>query len=245
MNLKGKCALVTGSSRGIGAAIATRLAADGARVAVHCHRNVEAAKAVIAEISQRGGTAVLVQGDVSNAADCRSLVASAADQLGTIDILVNNAGTIRRLAFGEMTIEDVQEQLNTNVLSVVLMSQEAVKRFPPSGGRIINVSSNLAFGGFPGAAIYCAAKAAVVSLTHTFAKELGARGITVNSIAPGGTETDMLSDLDPTVRAWVIQNTPLGRLGKPDDIADAVAFLASDASRWVTGCTIRADGGFI
>jgi 3-oxoacyl-[acyl-carrier protein] reductase len=244
-SLEGKVALVTGSSRGIGAAIAKRLAADGARVGVHCQSNAAAATGVIDEISRAGGTAVLLKGSVGSPADCRQIVETAAARLGSIDILVNNAGSIRRIPFGKMTLEDAEEQFSTNVFSVLLMSQEAVRRFPATGGRIINISSNLALGGFADVSLYAAAKAAVITMTHCFAKELGARGITVNAVAPGGTETDMLADLAPAMRDYVIQNTPLGRLGRPSDIADVVAFLASDASRWITGCTIRADGGFI
>jgi 3-oxoacyl-[acyl-carrier protein] reductase len=131
------------------------------------------------------------------------------------------------------------------VLAIVLMAQAAVRHFPAAGGRIINISSNLAFAAYPGVSVYSASKAANVMLTHCLAKELGSRGITVNGVAPGGTETDMTADIAPEMREFVIANTPLGRFGRPDDVADVVAFLASDAARWVTGCTIRADGGFV
>ena len=240
---QGKVALVTGASSGIGSAVATRLGRGGAIVAVHYNSHEENAAAVASAISSAGGTAFTVGGDVAKADDAKRIVKAVTDRCNEIDILVNCAGILEYARFGDIDSGSFERQFSVNTLSVVLMMQAAVPHFPKSGGRIVNVSSNIAFRPIEGCAIYCASKAAVSTLTESFSKELASKKIAVNAVAPGATVTPMTAWLTDDLRRGIEQATPLGRMATPDDIADVVAFLVSDGSRWVTGRTILVDGG--
>ena len=238
-----KVALVTGASSGIGSAVATRLGRAGATVAVHYNSHEENAAAVASTITSAGGTAFIVGGDVAKVDDAKSIVKAVVDRCGEIDILVNCAGILEYARFGDIDSASFERQFSVNTLSVVLMMQAAVPHFPASGGRVVNVSSNIAFRPIEGCSIYCASKAAVSTLTEAFSKELASKRITVNAVAPGATVTPMTAWLTDDLRRGIEQATPLGRMAVPADIADVVSFLASDGSRWVTGRTILVDGG--
>ncbi len=243
--LDGKVALVTGASGGIGSAVAKRLAEAGASVAVHYHKNKAGAEAAAEAVKAAGGEALIVTGDAAAPADAARIADEVAARFGRIDILINNAGTLQNLPFGAVTPENFNEQFHNNVLSGIIMMQEAVRHFPADGARVVNVATNLAYGPMEGATVYSAAKAAIITLTQGFARELGKKGITVNAVAPGATDTAMLSWITDETRQWIAQSTPLGRMGQPDDVADVILFLASPASRWVTGRTLIVDGGLI
>ncbi len=238
----GKVALVTGSSRGIGRAIAETLARDGATVIVNYSKSVEAAREVVDGITARGGKAIAIQADISNIADVRRLYAEAQKQLGRIDIVVNNAGILPRAT----PVKDETEQTFDAVFALLkgtYFSMQEAARLLPDGGRVINISSSTTRSWSPGNAIYAGSKSAIEQFTRSLSRELGARGITVNAVVPGLTETDMIGDYTPAVREAVAKNTTLGRLGQPRDIADVVAFIASDEARWITGQMIVANGG--
>jgi 3-oxoacyl-[acyl-carrier protein] reductase len=241
----GKVALVTGASGGIGGSIARTLSAEGAAVALHYNRNAAPAEALAADITAAGGQAMCVGGDTTDAAQCAAIVQDVAARFGFIDILVNNAGALQNLPFGSVTKESFDSQFHVNTLSVVLMMQAAIPHFPERGGAVINLSTNIAASPLPGTTIYAAAKAAINAITAGFAKELGARGITVNAVAPGATDTAMLAWLEDEVRQGIAQATPLGRIGQPEDVAGVVAFFASDAARFVTGRSLIIDGGLV
>lgn len=244
--LAGKLALVTGASRGIGRAIALRLAADGARLAVHGSKGAEE---TVKAIAQAGGAAVSVAGELSSLAGVAAVAAAfkAATGKAAPDILVNNAGiqAAPNDVLAKLSEADFDRLIAINVKAPVFLVQRFLADFP-EGGRIINLSSQLSVIAFPEQIVYSASKAAVNSLTKSLAKELGPRGITVNAVAPGLIETDMTYARffeKAETRAFVAGNTALKRTGKPDDIADIVAFLASNDSRWVTGAYIDAGGG--
>jgi 3-oxoacyl-[acyl-carrier protein] reductase len=239
----GRVALVTGASSGIGSAVATRLGRASATVAVHYNSHKENATAVASAIISTGGTAFIVGGNVAKVDDAKSIVKVVVDRCGKIDILVNCAGILEYARFGDIDPASFERQFSVNALSVVLMMQAAVPHFPDSGGRVINVSTNIAYRPIEGCVIYSASKAAVSTLTEGFSKELASKKITVNAVAPGATVTPMTAWLSDDLRRGIEQATPLGRMAVPDDVADVVAFLASDASRWVTGRTILVDGG--
>lgn len=241
----GRSALVTGGSGGIGAETARKLAAAGAKVGVGFRSNADDANRLVEEIKSSGGEALAIGGDASDPGEAKIIADKMASAFGTIDILVNAAGTLQNLPFGDISAESFHEQFSANTLSVVLMMQEAAKHFSPDGARVVNISTNLAYGPLPGTAIYCAAKAAVITLTQGFANELGGRNIAVNSVAAGATNTQMTAWLDDETRTAIAENTPLGRIAEADDIADVILFLASPAARWITGRTIIADGGLI
>ncbi|MET0261727.1 MAG: glucose 1-dehydrogenase [Rariglobus sp.] len=242
--LADKVAVVTGASKGIGAAIAKHLAAAGAKVVVNYASSRSGADVVVSAITANGGQALAVQGDVSNQADIERLFAESVAAFGPIDILVNNAGIYLTAPLGQITADHVHRQFDLNVLGVILTTQEGVKHFNPAGGSIINMSSVVSSLSLPGISAYAATKAALDSLTRSYAKELGARKIRVNSINPGMVETEGQHASGGIQGQGVIAAmTPLGRIGQPDDIAPAVVYLASDDSSWVSGETHYISGG--
>ena len=243
-DLKEKVALVTGASGGIGGETAKRLAARGVAVAVHYHSNAKAAEALVSEIKDAGGNAIIVGGDAGREDDAKRIVQETVDAFGGLNILVNNAGISTPIDFGAMVDENVDRELSANVKSVIYATQAAAP-FLENGGRVVNVSSNLAYQPIPGMTLYCAAKAAVSCLTHGFAKELGSKGISVNAVAPGATKTQMTAWIPDEMIQGIADGTPLGRVAMPDDIADIIVFLASPESRWVNGRTVLADGGLL
>ncbi len=245
--LQGKVAVVTGASKGIGAGIAKAFAAQGASVVVNYASSKAGADAVVEQITKAGGQAVAVQASLAKEAEVKRLFEQAREAFGRLDILVNNAGVYQFGALEEVTEAEFRRQFDTNVLGPILATREAVKLFPAEGGSVINVSSIASEKGLPGATIYGATKGALDQVTRTHAIELAPRRIRVNTIAPGGVETEGTHSagiIGSDMEAQLIAGTPLGRLGQPDDIADVAVFLASDASRWVTGDRIRVAGGF-
>lgn len=241
--LTGRVAIVTGASRGIGAAIARRLAGDGAIVIVTYARQEEAAVAIARDIESLGGEAEPVRADMADLKAVRALFGASMANYGRVDILVNNAGVAEFVPIDKIDAEHYTRIFDVNVRGPMFAMQEAAKVMA-SPGRIINVSSGAAQAAPPGASVYAASKAALETLTRSLAGELGAKGITVNAVSPGITETDMLAENIPAaVQQRMVANTALGRLGTPDDIADAVAFLASDEARWITGQVIGVNGG--
>ncbi|MCB2409162.1 SDR family NAD(P)-dependent oxidoreductase [Hymenobacter lucidus] len=241
--LAGKVAVVTGASRGIGHAIAQRLSKDGATIVVNYAQNRAKAEELVATLAANGGQAIAVQADLGNLADVRRLFEQTQAQFGRLDILVNNAGIGGEPAFGEMDAERYAAIFDVNVRGVLFAAQEAAQRFGADGGRIINLSSVL--GNRPSAfgVAYGATKAAVDSITKSLAVLLGPKGIRVNAVAPGLTVTDMGTAMPAAIQEHVARTTALGRMGEAEEIADVVAFLAGDSSRWITGQTVYADGG--
>ena len=244
--LKGKVAVVTGASKGIGASIAEHLAAEGASVVVNYAASKTGADSVVRRISEKGGTAVAVQADVSRPDDIKRLFAQTRAAYGKVDVLVNNAGIYEFAPLDAVTPEHFHKQFNLNVLGLLLATQEAVKLMGPTGGSIINVSSIAGPMPVENASVYSATKAAVDAVTIALSKELGPKKIRVNSLNPGMVETEGLhaagiaaSDFRKTVES----QTPLGRIGKPDDIARVAVFYASDDAGWVTGQTLVLAGG--
>ena len=244
--LAGKVAVVTGSSKGIGAAIAKQLAADGASVVVNYASSKAGADKIVAEITKAGGKAVAVQGDVAKKADIEKLFAETKKAFGHVDILVNNAGIYEFAPLEQITEEHFHKQFNLNVLGLLLTTQEAVKHFPAAGGNVINISSLVSTLAPAHGSVYSATKGAVDTITGSLAKELGARNIRVNSVNPGlveteGTHTAGFASGD--FHDQYIKNAPLGRIGQPQDIASAVAYFAANDSIWVTGQTLVVSGG--
>jgi glucose 1-dehydrogenase len=247
--LAGKRALVTGANRDIGKAIALRLAADGADVAVHYGHHDDEAKQVAKAIEALGVRASVHHGDLMRVADVEATVAAASDAHGGLDILVNNAGLEKRAAFWDVTEADFDEVLTVNLKALFFATRAFVRelRARKAPGRIINISSVHEDLPFPNFASYCAAKGGVRMLTRTLAVELGGTGITVNAIAPGAIETAINSALldDAGKKGALLKQIPLGRLGKPEDVAGLAAFLASSDADYVTGSTYYVDGGLI
>ncbi|WP_213993416.1 glucose 1-dehydrogenase [Sodalis sp. dw_96] len=245
--LTDKIAIVTGASKGIGAAIAKALAAAGASVVVNYASSREGADRVVADIVANGGKAVAVQGDVAKSADVRQLFLTAKDVFGAPDILVNNAGVFQFDSIEEATEAEFHREFNINVLGTFLAVQEALKYFGPQGGSIINISSVVSTNPTAGSAIYSATKGAIDTLTIELSRELGARHIRVNSIAPGGVETEgatAVGVVGSEFEKTIVAQTPLGRFGQPTDIAKVAVFLASDDAAWLTGERISASGGW-
>ena len=243
--LQGKVALVTGASKGIGAAIARELASQGASVAVNYSGDKAGAEKVVAEIQKAGGKAIAVQANLADPDSIGPLLAAVAREFGPINILVNNAGIYEFGPIEAVTPEHFHKQFNVNVLGLLLTTQAALKHFDSKGGSIVNIGS-VAAAGFPNASVYSATKGALDSITVALAGELGSKKIRVNSLNPGMVETEGVhaagfigSDFQKKTEA----ETPLGRIGQPRDIASIAAFLASDDSYWVTGQTIKASGG--
>ncbi len=244
--LAGKVAVVTGASKGIGAAIATQLADAGAAVVVNYASSREGADRVVAKIEASGGRAVAVQADVSKKSEIDRLFAETKAAFGRLDILVNNAGVYEFAPLAEVTEKQFHRMFDLNVLGLVLASQKAVELFDGAGGAIINISSIVSTIAPPTTAIYSATKAAVDAITKSLATELGPRKIRVNSLNPGGVETEgthAAGMIGSDFEKQIVAQTPLGRLGQPDEIASAAVFLASDDSRWVTGETLVVAGG--
>jgi 3-oxoacyl-[acyl-carrier protein] reductase len=244
-NLKGKVALVTGASKGIGAAIARELAARGAAVAVNYSSSQAAAEKVVDEIEEAGGKAIAVQANVAEPKSIEPLVETVARELGPIDVLVNNAGVYEFGPIETVTPESFHKQFNLNVLGLLMTTQSALRHFNPQGGSIINIGS-VAASGIASAAVYAGSKGAVDSVTVSLSKELGPRKIRVNSLNPGMVETEGVHEagfIGSDFHKQTEAETPLGRIGQPKDIAGVAAFLASDESYWLTGQTIHASGG--
>jgi 3-oxoacyl-[acyl-carrier protein] reductase len=244
--LKGKVAVVTGASKGIGAAIAEHFAAEGAAVIVNYASSKAGAEAVVKRITQKEGKAVAVQADMSKAEDIQRLFAEAKKAFGKLDILVNNAGIYEFLPLESITAEHFHKQFNLNVLGLLLATQEAVKHFGPTGGSIVNISSVAATQAPPTASVYSGTKAAVNVITKSLATELGPRKIRVNAINPGMVESEGLHAAgiaESDFRKQTEAQTPLGRIGQPQDIAPAAVFLASQESAWITGETLYISGG--
>jgi 3-oxoacyl-[acyl-carrier protein] reductase len=240
--LEGKVALVTGSSRGIGRAIAERLARDGATVVINYAKSSAAAQQVVQAIEASGGRAIAIQADISRVGDVRRLYAQIKQTFGRLDIVVNNAGILPP----PVPVADETEQTFDAVFALLkgtYFSMQEAARLVADGGRIINISSSTTRAWSPGYSIYAGSKAAIEQFTRSLSRELGPRGVTVNAVVPGLTDTDMIGDYPPAVRESVARNTTLGRLGRPQDIADVVAFVASDDARWITGQLLVANGG--
>jgi len=241
--LTGKVAIVTGASRGIGRAIAERLGSDGAVVVVNYAQNEHAAWEVVRAIEARGGQAAAMQADMSRVDAVRRLFAQAHRQFGRLDILLNNAGTARFAPLADVTEDEWDRQFALNAKGAFFAMQEAA-RVMADGGRIVNISSGVTQTGSASASVYAGTKAALEQFTLSAARELGPRGITVNTVSPGMTMTDLLAlVVPPDAQAQIAQQAPLGRLGQPGDIADIVAFVVSEQARWLTGQNIRATGG--
>ena len=240
-DLKEKIAIVTGASRGIGRAIAERLGRQGATVVVNYARSSEAAREVVSVVEARGGKAVAVQADVSDVAEVRNLFRETFDSFGWLDILVNNAGKAVYKSLAEASEEDYDSTFVLNARGTFFAMQEAARRMN-DGGRIVSISTGGTVGGAPTGSIYAGSKAAVEQFTKALAKEIGGRGITVNTVSPGFTDTDLLNE-NPQFKEMGAQLSPLGRLGQPEDVADVVSFLASEQARWITGQNIQAGGG--
>jgi len=246
IDLSGKCAVVTGGSRGIGRAIALRLAEQGANVAFSFKGNAEAAHATQADIAALGRQAVAIQADVSQPESADALIREALEFLGRVDILVNNAGITRDDLIMRMSIDAWREVIDTN-LSGAFYATKAVTRpmLRARSGRIINITSVSGQAGQMGQANYSSAKAGLIGLTKATARELASRGITVNAVAPGFVVTELTQDLPQELKDELIRRTPLGRFGETTEIASAVAFLASDEAAFITGQVLAVDGGLV
>jgi len=244
--LTGKAAIVTGASKGIGAGIAKALAAAGAAVAVNYASSKDGAERVVKEIAGKGGEAIAVQGDVAKAADVKRLFEETKKAFGSVDILVNNAGVYEFHPLEDVTEDEFHREFNTNVLGLILATREAVKHFGPKGGSVINIGSVASTVTPPNSVVYTATKGAVDAVTRVLARELGPRNIRVNSINPGGVETEGTHSggiVGSDFAKQMVAQTPLGRFGQPEDIAPVAVFLASQASGWLTGEVLLASGG--
>jgi len=245
--LAGKVAIVTGASKGIGAAIAKELGAAGAAVVVNYASDRAGAERVVGEIVAAGGRGLAVQADVAKGDDVAGLFETARREFGGVDVLVNNAGVYRFQALGDITEDEFHREFNINVLGVVLATREAAKYFGPQGGSVINLGSVVSTTTPALSAVYTGSKAAVDAITRVLAKELGPRKIRVNSLNPGGVETEGAHSagvIGTEFQRNMVAQTPLGRFGQPADIAPVAAFLASDDSAWLTGEVLVASGGY-
>ncbi|MDB5656085.1 MAG: oxidoreductase [Tardiphaga sp.] len=243
---EGKVALVTGASKGIGAEIALRLAAEGAAVAVNYSASKAGADKVVAAITAKGGKAVAVHGNLTDANHVHSLVAETVKALGPIDVLINNAGVYEFSPLDGITAEHFHKQFDLNVLGLLLVTQEAARHFNGHGGSVVNISSGVSTIAPPNAAVYTATKASVDAITSSLSKELAPRKIRVNAVNPGmiATEGVVSAGLhEGDMRKWIETTTPLGRIGTVEEIAAAVAFLASDEASYITGETLHVTGG--
>ncbi|KEH99358.1 3-ketoacyl-ACP reductase [Clostridium botulinum C/D str. BKT12695] len=242
--LTGKNAIVTGSSRGIGKAIAIKLAELGANIILNYRSDVASVEEVIREIESKGVKVIAIQGDISNFEDAKKIVDEAKEKLGSIDILVNNAGITKDTLLMRMKEEDFDKVIEVNLKGVFNCTKNVVPiMMKQRSGRIINISSVVGLSGNPGQSNYAAAKAGIIGFTKSVAKEIATRGITVNAVAPGFIKTDMTDILSDKVKDEIKKNIPLGRIGEGKDIANTVAFLASDMGAYITGQVISVDGG--
>lgn len=243
MKLKNKIAVVTGASRGIGRAIALRLARDGARVVIHYKANADAAAGAVEEIEASGGQALALQADIADLYEVRRFFGEIEGAWRRIDILVNNAGWAAFKPLHEVSEDDFDTLFDLNVRGLFFVTQEAM-RLMADNGRIVNISSGITRANAAGGSVYSGSKAAIEAFTRCWAAELGPRGITVNTVSAGMTETDLLAEVTtPEVLEAMVRQTPLGRLGQPADIADVVAFLCSEDARWLTAQNLLANGG--
>lgn len=245
--LKNKVAVITGASKGIGAAVAKHFAAEGAKVVVNYASSKEGAEKVVKAIIDNGGIAIAVQADVSKAADVTRLFEETEKAYGTLNVLVNNAVSQGYAPIEQISVEAFHQSFNVNVLGPILTIQAALKLFGDEGGNIINISSGASKYPLPNASLYSATKAALDAFTIALSKELGAKKVRINSVLPGATETEGATSAGVTAGSeyekMFIANTPLGRRGQPEDIAKAVVFLASDDAAWITGEQISVSGG--
>lgn len=242
--LAGKVAVVTGASKGIGAAIAKHLASEGAAVVVNYSSSQDAAEQVVAEITRAGGKAIAVKANVSQQADIARLFSATQNAFGAVDILVNNAGLYNPAPIEDINPDNFYKHIDLNMLGLLLTTQEALKHFNPKGGSIVNISSVVSTLGLAGLSVYSGTKAAVDAYTRSLAKELGPRNIRVNSVNPGMVETEGLHDTGFIAqKEQMAAITPLGRIGQPEDIAPAVTFFASADSSWITGEMLFISGG--
>jgi 3-oxoacyl-[acyl-carrier protein] reductase len=248
MKLKDKVAVITGSSKGIGAGIAKEYAREGAKVVVNYSSSKESADRVIEEITQNGGSAIAVQADISKIADIKRLFEETRKAYGRLDILVNNASVWRYEMLADVSEETFQLQVTTGLMAQIFCAKEAAAMFDEAGGSIINLSSTISLNPIPGTLIYCAVKAGIDSIARTLAKELGPKNIRVNTIAPGMTESEgSTADGRPgsAMEKYYLDQTPLGRIGMPIDIAKVALFLASEDAGWITGERITVAGGLL
>jgi 3-oxoacyl-[acyl-carrier protein] reductase len=242
----GKVAVVTGASKGIGAAIAKQLAADGARVVVNYSSSKDGANKVVEEIRQAGGDAIAVGATVSDEAQIEKLFAETSKAFGKVDILVNNAGVYRMAPLDQLTADEYRRHFDTNVFGLLLTTKAALPYFTKEGGSVVNISSVVSTLAPPQNSVYASTKGAVDTITKSLAKELAARKIRVNAVNPGLVATEGTQAAGLTGSEFekaIVANTPLGRVGQPEDIAPPVSFLASDEARWITGETIFVSGG--
>ena len=246
IQLGGKVALVTGASRGIGAVVACRLAQAGAKVGVNYHASPDAAEIVVESINKDGGEAILVGGDVSQEENAEKVVKDLVDHYGSIDILINNAGINKDQLLIRMKPEDFDSVINVNLRGAFLCTRYAMTHMiRQRSGRVINMSSVVGLSGNPGQANYAAAKAGLVGLTKAVAREVASRNVTVNALAPGYIDTAMVDELTVETQDKILSTIPMGRFGTPEDVAEAVVFLASDGASYITGQVLTIDGGMI
>ena len=246
IDLSGKIALVTGASRGIGAVVAARLAEAGARVGVNYHASADAATVVVDSINKAGGEAFLVGGDVSQEDKAKAVINNLVEHFGGIDILINNAGINKDQLLIRMKPEDFDSVISVNLRGAFLCTRYAMTHLiRQRSGRVINMSSVVGLSGNPGQANYAAAKAGLIGLTKAVAREVASRNVTVNALAPGYIATAMVDELSEATQAKILERIPMGRFGKPEDVAEAVVFLCSDGASYITGQVLTIDGGMI